>query len=76
MCILSFRAVGFTNLLGYAGPKIVCYTEPWLVRERKHIRGSGAAPPSGMQEQRPWGSQWAKFPEAEDIFAFRMPISY
>ena len=38
-------------------------------------KGSEAAP-SGMQVRRPWGSQWAKSLEAEDILAFRMPISY
>ena len=30
----------------------------------------------GMQEQRPWGSQWAKSPDAEDVLAFRLPVSH
>ena len=33
-------------------------------------KGVWGCTPCGMQEQRPWGSQWAKSPEAEDILAF------
>ena len=68
MCILSCRAtVGFTNL--GQGLK-------WIKKSARAYKGVWGCTPSGMQEQRPWGSQWAKSPEAEDILAFRLAVSY
>ena len=52
----------------------VCYLTMARAGTRAY-KGSGAAP-HGMQEQRPWESQWAKSPEAVDILAFRLPVSY
>ena len=49
-----------------------CYQTMARAEARAYKAVWGLRPPVGC----PSGSQWAKPPEAEDILAFRMPVSY
>ena len=49
----------------YWRPAIVCGVGVFMTRTDP-----------GMKEQKPWGSEWAKSPEAEEILAYRLPVSY